>query len=127
LIEEGKVDVECKEYGRPAILNAAWKGNNRFIEFLLFAGADINGKIKNTYHNALHFAAFKGKIETVKLLVSLGCDFKAKTADGKTPLQEAENAMETNVLHFLKQVERKYVSYVISLVLSFFFLLCSFL
>jgi ankyrin repeat protein len=111
LIEEG-VDPNCKEYGCPAICSAAKneKRMNKMIEYLISVGADINGRNLNPGTidwNALHSAAYYGQFESVKLLVSLGCDFKAKENTGKTPLQFAQLYERKDIVEFLKQIEQK--------------------
>jgi ankyrin repeat protein len=108
LIEERRINVDCKEDGTPAICGAAREGHNNMIEYLLSVGANINAKNMHD-RNSLHFAAFEGKFETVKLLVSLGCDFNAKDENGDTPLQHALEMNETSSAEFLKQVAQKYV------------------
>jgi ankyrin repeat protein len=116
LIEEGKVDVDCKESGFPPICDAAWEGNIEMIEYLVSVGANINAKADdiNAKHNgnvnnrnALHSAACTSQLKTVKLLVSFGCDFKAKGNDGKTPLQLIQGKGNRTVVEFLTQVEHK--------------------
>jgi ankyrin repeat protein len=108
-LEEGKVDVDCNEFGFSPILGASGKGNNKMIEYLLSSGANINANHKYNGLNALHNAAFKGNFETVKLLVSLGCDFNAREyTDDSTPLQWAQdNSKQKEVVDFLKQVNQK--------------------
>jgi ankyrin repeat protein len=106
LIEEGKVDPDCKKIGIPAICSASKGGNNKMIEYLLSVGANINAKNMNG-QNAIHLAAYFVKLETMKLLVSLGCDFNAKNGDGKTPLQVVQKYGKMESVAFLKQVEQK--------------------
>jgi ankyrin repeat protein len=105
LIEEGKVDVDCK--GGIPILEVAAQGSNKMIEYFNSIGANINAKRENFDWNALHFAAANGHSETVKLLVSLGCDFKAQDWKGKTPLEVAQQQNKKEVVEFLKKVEQQ--------------------
>jgi ankyrin repeat protein len=107
LIEEGKVDPECKQLGVPAIcIAAAAPETDKLIEYLVTVGANVNATIKYNW-NALHYAACYGKSDTVKLLVSLGGNFKAKNNGGETPLQLAQNQEHKEIVEFLKQVERR--------------------
>jgi ankyrin repeat protein len=126
LVEERKVDVNCKEYGIPAICSASASGNNKVIEYLLSVGANINARNTNG-DNALHKAASSRKneriesltygqqpmgeniiVETVKLLVSRGCDFNAKNNSGQTPLEVAQKSSFDAVLviEYLKLVQK---------------------
>jgi ankyrin repeat protein len=106
LIEECKVDRNCKEYGIPAVCSAAWEGSCKMIEYLLSVGANINAKDKLN-QNALHCAACNGHLETVKLLVSLGCDFKAMDSTRKNPLQVAQQYGAKKIVEYLTQVQQK--------------------
>jgi ankyrin repeat protein len=106
MIEEGKVDVDCKEDGASPITGAATVGNNKIIEYLLSVGANINAKISEDW-NPLHVAACYSQFDTVKLLVSLGCDFNAKDKQGKTPLKWAQQALQDEIAEFLTQVQQK--------------------
>jgi ankyrin repeat protein len=58
LIEEGKVDVDCKEGGLPPICNAARLSCIDVIEYFLSVGANVNARQRSSGWNALHSAAY---------------------------------------------------------------------
>jgi ankyrin repeat protein len=106
LIEEGKVDPDCKEFGFPPICGASSEGYNKMIEYLVSIGANINAKDKYD-QNALHHAVIYGQLRTMQLLISLGANFNVKNYDAKTPLQLAQEENKKEIVEFLKEVEQK--------------------
>lgn len=75
---------------------ASQYGNVKMIEMLLLKGANID--ILNIYSfNALFIAVSYEKIESVKILIEYGINFKVKTFYGETPLQHAKRIMDENV------------------------------
>jgi ankyrin repeat protein len=72
---------------------------------LCYSTVNINAKDSHGW-NALHCAAFWGKLESVKLLVSLGADLTPKT-NGKTAIELADSRSENEVVSFLKKLEQK--------------------
>jgi len=69
------------------------------VQLLLKGGADIKATQKGGY-TALHSAAANGNVKLVTLLVQSGADKKAR-ADGKTPLDFAEERNRTDVIEAL--------------------------
>jgi hypothetical protein len=55
LIEKGKVDVDCKLLGFPAIYNAAHQANIEIIKLFLSVGVKVNVKDVSGV-NALRYA-----------------------------------------------------------------------
>jgi hypothetical protein len=127
LLEEGKVDADCKDFGTPPLFPAAETGNTKLIEYLLSVRANINMKREGTNWNALHYAVHYGEFKAVKLLVSKGCDFNAKDKKGKTPLLLAEEKQKQQIVAFLTGIIQKYVLFVYSLLFIYFFFLPFFL
>jgi ankyrin repeat protein len=71
-------------------------------QLLLNAGADpsVNNNLKRT---PLHYAAAKGNLKLVKILVESGSNIFALDARGSTPLHEAAAAKHRDVYEFLLQ------------------------
>jgi ankyrin repeat protein len=109
LIEKRKIDVDCKEYGVPAICGASGQGNNEMIQYLLSIGANINAKNKFSGTNSLHCASAHGKHETVKLLVAVGSNVLEKNNKGKTSLQLAQDSNHNQITEFLFRIDSGFV------------------
>ncbi len=73
--------------GEQALLHAAWRGQKLAIEWLLGHGAKISREGKEWA--ALHYAAFAGHADVVKLLLNRGADVNALSTNGSTPLMMA--------------------------------------
>lgn len=59
---------------------------------LLSRGANPNA-LDKSYRNALHWAAKRGSLEVVLVLVDVGCDIDAQDASGNTPLHLAKDGL----------------------------------
>jgi ankyrin repeat protein len=86
---------------RPMVLstfNQAIADNNiERVKELLSAGAELEPKCPaNAICKPLAFAAARGRLEIVKLLLEAGADPNGKNAYGDTPFMVAENAMATD-------------------------------
>ena len=58
----------------------------------------------------LHFAAWRGHMDICALLLSKGADANAKTNDGKTPMQHAQESRHIKIVDLLRKhgaVERE--------------------
>lgn len=66
-------------------------------ELLLLHGAHPNYQVAAGGNTALHFAAIKGQVETMRVLLSLGADPNLGNFKHKTPLHIAVTSMYTNV------------------------------
>jgi ankyrin repeat protein len=58
----------------------------------------------------LHYAAFKGEVEALVLLVRMGADTEAADGDGMTPLQRAVKSKKTDAANALKALGAKGLS-----------------
>ena len=71
-------------FGRTALLNAAFSGNLAVVTWLIANGANLSHQDKNGY-TALHFAAQEGHTETVALLLKNGANKDTQDKHGNTP------------------------------------------
>jgi ankyrin len=76
-------------------------GKPEFISFLLKMGAKIDATTGEGWQ-PIHFAAAFGNAVTLKSLIEAGSDSKAKTPDGKTPLDLAKEHNNSDTSDFLK-------------------------
>jgi len=107
LLNEGVNPNVKDQSGWPILLNLARFGNKEMIELYLTSGGDVHAVDVNK-SNALHYcSAYNGNLETMKYLISLGVDYKAKNENGKTPLEFAIQNHNNELADFLKEVEKK--------------------
>ena len=67
------------------LVEAAANGDLERVKAHLDAGMDINGRDGEHESTALHAAAYHGKLEIVKFLISKDADINAKNKHGQTP------------------------------------------
>ncbi len=95
-------DVRVGKKKLPLIHKAAKKGEVDFIEVLLGHKIDVNQKYKD--RTALMYAADKGRLEAIKLLVEQGADLYQKDFFGRPALNYAIQTGQTPVVaYFLTQ------------------------
>lgn len=70
-------------------IQASKLGKCDILEYLLVAGAEINGEGDTDGQTALHAAAEEGYLDCVELLISKGADINKTNCDGQSPLQIA--------------------------------------
>jgi hypothetical protein len=85
LIEYGASVNDCDNYGRTALMLAAFIGDNIILKILLRNGANVNIQ-NNTGQTALHFAINGGNIEAIELLVNNGTNINIRDNKGWSPL-----------------------------------------
>ena len=66
-----------ENYGRTALITAAFRGYTEIVEVLLQNQANVNAKANNGL-TALMAAAFYGHIDTVQVLLQNGADIEAR-------------------------------------------------
>lgn len=102
LVENG-ADVRQSGRGNNTPLTAAALSGFKdpsLIVYLLEKGADPN--VRNVHGStALHFAAEKGCLETVKVLIKHGAQLEAVNGEGLTPLQQACCGCHDEVVDYL--------------------------
>jgi len=110
LIIANGADVNAKNDGGFTPLHAAaLNGHKEIAELLLANGADVNPKdrgrvpAEDTGKTPLHLAAKKGHNEVAELLIAKGADVNKKDDDGKTPLDSAIFAKQTETADLLRK------------------------
>lgn len=86
------------------LLEAVKTGNKESVQEHIRSGADMNQADKHGWR-ALNWAAAKGKLEVVQLLLQHGADVHATGIDQRTPAMIALAAGHADVASFLRQVE----------------------
>ena len=107
LLERG-ADINAQDnYGMSALHWPAWSGNDSLCEFLIDRGIDLNLRAHPLSYalarTPLHFAADKGHLAFVRLLLDHGADVSAKDRDGRTSLDLAEAAGKKEVAEILRE------------------------
>eukprot|EP00026_Physarum_polycephalum_P004848 Phypoly_transcript_04872.p1 GENE.Phypoly_transcript_04872~~Phypoly_transcript_04872.p1 ORF type:complete len:199 (+),score=30.58 Phypoly_transcript_04872:1311-1907(+) len=78
------------------------------IEYVISKGVNINCKSKNNESTPLHQAAHAGNTEMVEFLVARGAHIHNKTSGGYLPLHNAVLRQQTEVMHVLLVMHKKY-------------------
>jgi ankyrin repeat protein len=85
-----------------AFFRAAVLGDQKLVEELARAGADINVASSKGF-TPLHRAAQHGHIQTVEFLLREGADPSATAKDGSTPLSLAEQCGQRSISDLLRR------------------------
>lgn len=80
--------LKRNKYGDSAIMLAALRGHAAIVEKLFAAGADVG----HAGWNALHYAAFSGRADILRLLTKRQGSLDAKAPNGQTALMLAAGA-----------------------------------
>jgi ankyrin repeat protein len=89
-----------KEVGRYAPLPCAIWYDSQIAEALIYTDVDVNAQ--DIFGNTpAHWAASKGDLEAVQLLVERGAELDIPNIDGQTPLHKAADAGNLDVVDFL--------------------------
>ncbi|WP_194721313.1 ankyrin repeat domain-containing protein [Noviherbaspirillum malthae] len=89
LLKSKQIDLEVKAFnGDNALMMAAYKGNLPAVEALIEQGAEIN----KTGWTPLHYAAFVGNNDIVKLLLDKSAYIDAESPNKTTPIMMAARA-----------------------------------
>ena len=88
-----------------ALIEAVKEGNRQKVEATINAGADVNVPGSEQEWTALNFAAGKGDLAMVELLVKGGADVFKTGRDNRTPYQIAVAAGHAAVARYLAEAE----------------------
>ena len=72
------------DFGCTALFWAAKHNHKEVVQFLLEKNAYIDAGVQAWVESPLHIAAYEGHPEVVELLISEGANAEAKTVDGET-------------------------------------------
>ena len=84
-------------YGDSALMLAAFRGHDRIVLKLLAAGARLGDK----GWNALHYSAFNGQAEVVRMLAASAADLDAPAPNGQTALMLAAKGGKLDAVRML--------------------------
>lgn len=113
LIKKGSTPDAKNRYGLPVIFMAAERGDVIILKALIDAGADVNSKIGTTHNTdgagytgtadgtPLSYAAAKGKIEAMQLLLDNKADVNGAGPEGTTPLMSATEHIQLEAVQWL--------------------------
>ncbi|CAJ1357011.1 unnamed protein product [Effrenium voratum] len=93
LVEEGAAVNDADVFKRTPLINAVVNGHEEVAAHLAEARADLAAADRSGW-TALHWAAFLGKSELVKLCLHLGADPRQKDLRGSTPREVAEHVLK---------------------------------
>jgi ankyrin repeat protein len=111
LIEQG-ADVNLPNlYGMTPFIGLCGSGRLNLVQFAATHGADVNSSyrakvgegagMKN--FSPLETAAFRGRLDVVKLLLSLGADPRTKDYKGRSPIELAKSKGHEDVAKLLQK------------------------
>jgi len=83
------------------LCRAVYNNHQSMILMLLANGANINGKSATNGRTPLHWAAFRGNIVLMELLIMKGADLEAIDSEGLNSFDIAVIRMQYNSAHYL--------------------------
>lgn len=105
-IREGEGEVDTTVEGWTPLMAAAQMGDNKTIQALLDANADLNATDNDNW-NALMYAVQGGHLDTAMYLVKAGIDVTRESVFKQTALSIAVDAGNQPMVDFLKRVNAK--------------------
>ncbi|MBS0204831.1 MAG: ankyrin repeat domain-containing protein [Planctomycetes bacterium] len=89
------------DFGMTPLHLAADKGQDRVVEILLQAGADVNVPNANVQATPLQYAATGGFVQAVRVLLDANANVNATDSVGRTPLMWAASKGQESVVKLL--------------------------
>eukprot|EP01087_Luapelamoeba_hula_P005283 TRINITY_DN1535_c0_g1_i1.p1 TRINITY_DN1535_c0_g1~~TRINITY_DN1535_c0_g1_i1.p1 ORF type:complete len:386 (-),score=95.92 TRINITY_DN1535_c0_g1_i1:107-1264(-) len=102
LANRAEVDSNVNETKRTPLIEATMRGNERMVELLVNAGADVNLEDKEGM-TALHWAATRGYEALVVFLLDHKADVNARDKSNSTPLLRAKAEHHVNIVDILEK------------------------
>ena len=99
-VEQGALINANDHFGHSPLHYAAYKGNSRFVDFLLRNGGNPNARSKHL-STPLHSAAWGRNLKVAEILLEDGADVNAETDEGETPAMTAALRGEKDLLEIL--------------------------
>ena len=99
-VEQGALINANDHFGHSPLHYAAYKGNSRFVDFLLRNGGNPNARSKH-FSTPLHSAAWGRNLKVAEILLEDGADVNAETDEGETPAMTAALRGEKDLLEIL--------------------------
>ncbi|CAE7608200.1 Protein fem-1-like C [Symbiodinium microadriaticum] len=93
LLEEGAEVNEADVFKQTPLINAAVAGHVEVVKALAAARADLACADRSGW-SALHWAAFQGSCDMVRVCLALGADAKQKDLKGSTPREVADHVLQ---------------------------------
>jgi ankyrin repeat protein len=86
-----------------SIFEAAAAGDQAGVYRFIRSG-DVATAVDQQGKTVLHHAAVGGNVEIIRMLVNDSANLDAQDADGRTPLQDAEQAGKKDAIKVLKEL-----------------------
>ena len=99
-IEKGALINANDRFGHTPLHFTAYKGNARFLQYLLQNGGDPNARGRHD-STPLHSAAWGRNVSALEVLLEEGSDVDARTDEGETPGMTAALRGEKEILEIL--------------------------
>jgi ankyrin repeat protein len=104
LIKAGLAVDSIDSGGITSLMGAAYMGDLKMVNFLIYQNANINASTKQGY-TALMFATMGRKLDSVKLLIRSGADLKWISRDGFTAYKIAEKLRYAELVEYFQKIQ----------------------
>jgi len=107
LLIVAKADLASESHGNTPLMLAAGAGQIEMVEFFLKQGVPVNQISKLTGRTAIFSAIHSERSEMVRALIRLKADVNVRSKLEETPLKEAMNSKNTEIIEMLKAAGAK--------------------